>query len=263
MEKWSSKKQMPKWLTPVLFSIFIHVIIVAILVQQHLSEQTSQQKTQVKKPIKAIKSYLIVAKPKVKKVAVKKVEPKKAPTKILPKPKKVVKETIKKESKPTPPPEKKKVAKATPAKTKEPIQSSSVVEQPNPQTPPPSSMMIIKKKSSGISAARDYLNQNQSIPPTSWQEHQFEQTKNKLNEQVENEKAKKYDGKFTPDISGTTDLGKTGDGSQLIKSGDACYVIQKNSFGDSVWLGTPCPLSTDPLRQAYRKSMDKYLKKKN
>jgi hypothetical protein len=245
MEKWSSKKQMPKWLTPVLFSIFIHVIIVAILVQQHLSEQTSQQKTQVKKPIKAIKSYLIVAKPKVKKVAVKK----------------VVKETIKKESKPTPPPEKKKVAKATPAKTKEPIQSSSVVEQPNPQTPPPSSMMIIKKKSSGISAARDYLNQNQSIPPTSWQEHQFEQTKNKLNEQVENEKAKKYDGKFTPDISGMTDLGKTGDGSQLIKSGDACYVIQKNSLGDSVWLGTPCPLSTDPLRQAYRKSMDKYLKK--
>jgi len=210
MEKWSSKKQMPKWLTPVLFSIFIHVIIVAILVQQHLSEQTSQQKTQVKKPIKAIKSYLIVAKPK-----------------------------------------------------EEPIQSSSVVEQPNPQTPPPSSMMIIKKKSSGISAARDYLNQNQSIPPTSWQEHQFEQTKNKLNEQVENEKAKKYDGKFTPDISGMTDLGKTGDGSQLIKSGDACYVIQKNSLGDSVWLGTPCPLSTDPLRQAYRKSMDKYLKKKN
>lgn len=251
MEKWSSKKQMPKWLTPVLFSIFIHVIIVAILVQQHLSEQTSQQKAQVNKPIKAIKSYLIVAKPKVKKVAVKKVEPKKAPTKTPPEPK------------PTPPPEKKKVTKAAPAKTKEPVQSSIVVEQPNPQTPPPSSMMIMNKKPAGISAARDYLNQNQSIPPTSWQDHQFEQTKNKLNKQVENEKAKKYDGKFTSGISGMTDLGEQGDGSQLVKSGDACYVIQKDQFGDSVWLNTPCPLSADPLRQAYRNSMDKYLKKKN
>lgn len=255
MEKWSAKIQTPKWLAPVLFSIFIHAIIVTILVQHELSATTPKQKAQTNT---AIKSYLIVAKPKIKKAVVKK---QKAPT---PPP---AKKTIVKKPVAKPEAIKPKTVKPKAPIVKKPEQNAAqeptVVEKPtSTPTAPTSSMMIINKKPSSISNARDYLNQNQSMPPTSWQEHQFQQTQKKLNEQVENEKAKKYDGKFTPDISGMTDLGKTGDGSQLIKSGDACFVIQKNSLGDSVWLGTPCPLSTDPLRQAYRKSMDKYLKKK-
>lgn len=118
----------------------------------------------------------------------------------------------------------------------------------------------INKEIPNMSLVRDYLN-NKVAPPASWEQHQQEQQNQTWHAQQKRQVMKKFKGKFVPDIPGMKDLGKLGDGSQLIKQDGSCYAIKRDQFGDSLWLNTPCPLSSNPLRKAYRKSMSKYLKK--
>jgi hypothetical protein len=262
MSRWISNNVPKTWLTPLVFSIFIHVIIVVIL-----ALNTIEPRKPIQKPMTAIKSYLVVAKPK------KIIQPKVTKTEIV-QPKVVKTKTDKtvtkvKSKKTSPTVQEKSVIKEKPAQknivTKELIKEKSKTGIPEAQvknlTPAPKSTTSATKRFSGISAARNYLNQQQPVPPTSWQQHQLTNEKSNFQDFQQNQKAKKYDGTFTPEISTMKDLGTSADGSQLIKSGDACYAIKRDQFGDSVWLSTNCPLSTDPLRQAYRASMDKYLKK--
>ena len=252
MGRWISKNISKSWITPLVFSIFIHAIFIFIFTEK-ITKQQSEQKTPKQKPMKLIKSYLVVSKVKPKTEIVD-VEVDKLTTKVkraLPaEQNKVIKQPVLKE----------KVVSEQLVKEKTKTEASQT--KVKELTSIPDSATKVKKNIPSISAARNYLNQQQSAPPTSWQQHQLANEKSNFQSYQQNIKSRKYDGKFTTGIRGMTDLGESADGSQLVKSGDGCYSIKKDQFGDSLWLNTPCPLSADPLRQAYRNSMDKYLKKK-
>lgn len=272
MERQNKTNNSINWRNAIFVSILIHFVLIVLIIQfsPPLKRSNKSHIKQHDKPNTIISSYLLSA---PKKINVE-LRPSDRPTTktkdqqshtvgqpaLNSKPniktsKPVIKTVVKN-----------KIFDTSPSKLKAEIKPQATAINPKhkvkakKQNKNSDSALAINQNISSMSHVREYLD-NKVTPPTNWEQHQKEQQNQTWHAQQKRQVIKKFKGEFVPDIPGMKDLGELGDGSQLIKHDGSCYAIKRDQFGDSLWLNTPCPLSSNPLRKAYRKSMSKYLKK--
>ena len=73
-----------------------------------------------------------------------------------------------------------------------------------------------------------------------------------------NRRSRARGGPVGSDQIGVQELATLADGSPLVRVKGSCFVLKEDEAQGTVWMGTACPNSTNPLRQQLKESFKKF-----